>query len=324
VKTGIQISEEFRNRGLTILVPVFNSAHTIDQLGTRLDKVLREMQIRYEIIFIDDGSLDTSQNELCKVNLKFDHCKIICFTRNFGQHNALLCGLRAAQYGTIVTVDDDLQHPPEEIPKLVQKLSEGYDVVYGVSTEGQHGIVRNFLTRFVKLILNSVMQVKTATMISAFRAFRTDLRNGFTDFRGDCVSIDILLSWTTGNFGTVFVNLDSRAVGKTQYTFYKLFVHTMNVVTGYSTFPLRLVSLLGIVSALIGFTVFVYVVGGYLLRGSPVQGFTLLAGSVTLFSGVILLCIGLLGEYLGRVFFGVLGRPQYIKTSVIEGRSGDG
>src|SRR5206468_13023914 len=140
---------------------------------------------------------------------------------------ALLCGIRAARHELIVTMDDDLQHPPEELPRLLARLQEGFDVVYGVPDKQQHGLWRNLASRFTKLALQKSMGAETARKVSAFRALRTSLRDGFADYRGQFVSIDVLLTWSTTRFTAVEVRHDPREIGASNYTYRKLFVHAL-------------------------------------------------------------------------------------------------
>jgi undecaprenyl-phosphate 4-deoxy-4-formamido-L-arabinose transferase len=232
--------------------------------------------------------------------------------RNCGQHNALLCGIRAAKYDVIVTMDDDLQDLPEEIPKILDKLKEGYDVVYGTPQKGQHGFWRNLASRVTRLALQSAMGAEAARDASAFRAFRKEVRNAFANYQGPFVSIDVLLTWGTTRFGAIKVQHNLRREGSSNYTFFKLATHAFNMMTGFSTLPLQLASLVGFVFTLFGFGVLAYVIGRYLIQGSPVQGFPFLASVIAIFSGAQLFALGIIGEYLARMHFRMMDRPPYV------------
>jgi undecaprenyl-phosphate 4-deoxy-4-formamido-L-arabinose transferase len=237
--------------------------------------------------------------------------------RNYGQHNALLCGIRAASNEVIVTLDDDLQHPPEEIPKLLERLSEGYDVVYGVPRTQQHGLWRDLASYVTKLTLQGAMGAATATRVSAFRAFRRELREAFSDFRGPYVSLDVLLTWATTNFGSATVEHQPRQAGRSNYTFSKLVVHSLNMMTGFSTLPLQLASVIGFASTILGVILLLFVLGRYLLEGGVVPGFAFLASTIAIFSGAQLFAIGIFGEYLARMHFRVMDRPAYAVRNII-------
>jgi len=232
--------------------------------------------------------------------------------RNYGQHNALLAGIRLARCPIIVTVDDDLQHPPQEIPKLLEKLDEGFDVVYGAPETAQHGLWRNLASQITKMALSSVINVKIARKVSAFRAFRTSLRDAFADYRGAHPSIDVLLSWGTNRFSSVSVRHQSREKGRSNYTFAKLVTHAINMITGFSTLPLRVASILGFTFTIFGLFVLLFVLIRYLIWGSPVAGFPFLASTIAIFSGVQLFAIGTIGEYLARMYIRLMDRPSYV------------
>ena len=180
--------------------------------------------------------------------------------RNFGQHNALLCGIRAAQYEVSITLDDDLQQPPEEIHRLLARFHEGYDVVYGAPNKMPHEFWRNFSSKFTKKVLSLVMGVPNIINIGPFRVFRTDLRKAFDNYAGPNVIIDVLLSWATTRFAVVQVDENPRMFGKSNYSFFKLVSAAFLVFTGFSTIPLRFASLLGFTVILFGIGVFLYVI----------------------------------------------------------------
>ncbi len=231
--------------------------------------------------------------------------------RNFGQHNALLCGIRAAKYDVVITMDDDLQNPPEEIPRLIAKLDEGHDLVYGTPEVRQHGVWRNIAGALTRSALKTALGADVAYKASAYRAFRTILRNAFSDYRSPYVSIDVLLTWATTRFASIPVKLDPRPSGVSNYTFSKLVVQALNMITGFSTLPLRLASIMGFAFTLFGFGILIYVIGRYFIQGSSVPGFPFLASVIAIFSGVQLSCLGIIGEYLARMHFRTMERPTY-------------
>jgi undecaprenyl-phosphate 4-deoxy-4-formamido-L-arabinose transferase len=232
--------------------------------------------------------------------------------RNFGQHNALLCGIRAARYDVIVTIDDDLQNPPEEIPKLLARLSEGVDVVYGRPATEQHGFLRDLASRVTKMALQSAMGAETARNVSAFRAFRGHLREALSSYRGPFVSIDVLLTWGTSRFSSVIVRHEARHSGQSNYTFQKLLTHAANMMTGFSVRPLQLASWTGFGFTLFGAAVLAWVVGRVLVQGTTVPGFAFLASIVAIFSGAQLFALGIIGEYLARMHFRTMDKPPYV------------
>jgi len=296
---------------ISVVIPVFNSENTLEELYTRLTKSLILHSSDYEIIFINDASMDKSLDIIYSLSKNDENVKCIDFNKNYGQHNALLCGIRQANYDLIVTLDDDLQNPPEEIPKLLEKLDQGNDVVYGYPKIEQHGFFRNVASMFTKMALKTTMGISIVRHVSAFRVFRTELRDSFTDYKSSFISIDVLLSWGTNSFSAIPVNHEKRTEGQSNYTFRKLIKHALNMVTGFSVLPLQVASLMGFVFAIFGLLVFIYVVGRFLLQGSPVPGFPFIASIIAIFSGAQLLAIGIIGEYLARIHFRTMNKPQY-------------
>jgi glycosyltransferase involved in cell wall biosynthesis len=298
--------------GLSVIIPVYNSQDSLSPLIERLVPMLASLASCYEIILVNDGSRDQSWHVIEQLLPAYPVLRGMNLMRNYGQHNALLCGVRAARYETIITMDDDLQHPPEEIATLLNTLNEGYDVVYGIPRQEQHGIWRDLASQVTKLALQSAMGADTARNISAFRAFRAQVRDAFADYRGAFVSIDVLLTWGTTRFTAAPVRHDERQIGASNYTFRKLVRHAFNMITGFSTLPLKLASMIGFVFTLFGLSVLAYVLGRFLLYGAVVPGFAFLASIIALFSGAQLFALGIIGEYLARMHFRIMDRPPYV------------
>ena len=300
---------------LTVIIPVYNSEAILPALVARLEPVLRSLNRRFEVFLVNDGSRDASWQVIARLEREHDWLRGIDLMRNYGQHNALLCGIRAATHQQIVTLDDDLQHPPEELPRLLAKLDEGYDVVYGSPIHEQHGLWRNLASQATKWALQSAMGAEAARQISAFRAFRTELREAFANVPGPYVSIDVVLTWGTNRFAVVPVTHDRRLVGDSNYTFWKLLTHAMNLITGLSTLPLKVASAVGFGCVLFGMLLLVYIFGRYLIDGRGVPDFPFLASAIALFSGAQLLTLGMIGEYLARMRFGIMERPPFTVRS---------
>ena len=302
---------------ISTIVPVYRSAPILPELHRRLTAALSAMADRYEIILVEDAGGDESWSVIERLAEGDRHVRGIRMSRNYGQHNALLCGVRAARYGVIVTLDDDLQNPPEEIEKLVARLGEDVDVVYGTPEHEQHGFFRNQGSRITKLALQSAMSAETARNVSAFRAFRAPLREAFAAYRGPYVSIDVLLTWGTTRFSHVRVRHEPRHAGQSNYTFRTLVTHALNMMTGFSTLPLQVASLIGFAFTLFGFGILVLVLATYVSNGgSSVPGFAFLASIIAIFSGAQLFALGVIGEYLARMHFRTMDRPTYLVQQV--------
>lgn len=296
----------------SVIVPVYRGVETIPELASQLIQIFGDCVPDFEIIFVNDGSPDNSWEIITRLSSEHAQVRGINLLRNYGQHNALLCGIRQARCDVIVTLDDDLQNPPAEIPKLLEKLVEGYDVVYGTPSQEQHGLWRDLASQVTKLALKSAMGVDTARQVSAFRAFRTNVRQGFAGFHSPSVSIDVLLTWGAERFSAIPVAHQPRLAGQSNYTFRKLVRHAMNMVTGFSILPLQLASMMGFAFAVFGLFVLIYVVGRYLIQGGSVPGFPFLASTIAIFSGVQLFALGIIGEYLARMHFRLQDRPPYV------------
>ncbi len=260
---------------------------------------------------VDDGSSDDSWSVISKLSCESHELKGIQLSRNYGQHNALLCGIRAARMPLIITIDDDLQSPPEEIPLVFSKLDDNTDVVYGTPAEEKHSFWRKAASRITKMVLQNAMGASTASRVSAFRIFRTRLREAFSDYGGAFVSIDVLLSWGTTRFESVDVRHDRRKYGRSQYTIRRLVFHALNMMTGFSTLPLEIASMMGFIFTLFGLCILIYVVGRFVLEGGSVPGFPFLASIIAIFSGVQLFSLGIIGEYLARMHFRIMDKPSY-------------
>lgn len=307
---------------VSIVIPVFNSADGLHLLVERIEKAISLTALNAEVILVNDGSRDQSWSRITEASSRNPRIRGINLMRNYGQHNAVLCGIRAACHETIVTMDDDLQNPPEEIPKLLQLLDEGYDVAYGTPEHEQHGFWRDLASKVTKLALQNAMGAETARRVSAFRAFRTQLRAAFANYCGAFVSIDVLLTWATTRFTAVPVRHDARRYGESAYTFMRLLIHALNMMTGFSVVPLQAASWIGFLSTVFGVIVFGWVVGRFLIQGGSVPGFTFLAAIIAIFSGAQLFALGVIGEYLARMHFRIMDKPAYVIRETIAITSG--
>jgi glycosyltransferase involved in cell wall biosynthesis len=301
---------------VSVVVPVYNSQTTLQELTTRLGAVLPKVSDRYEVLLVNDGSRDESWIEINRLAAIHGWIRGINLMRNYGQHNALLCGVRSAANEIIVILDDDLQHPPEDIPRLLDCLAQGYDVAYGSPQAGRHGFLRNAAAWITKLALQSALGAETARKVSPYRAFRTRLRDAFASYQSSFISIDVLLTWATNRFVSIPVAYQERRAGKSQYTFRQLVTHALNMMTGFSVVPLQLATLMGFAFTLFGIATLTYVIGRYWIHGVEVRGFTFLASIVAIFSGAQLFALGVFGEYLARIHFRLMERPAYAVRNV--------
>jgi glycosyltransferase involved in cell wall biosynthesis len=300
---------------LSVVVPIYKGETFIKPLVAELIRTLPTFAETYEIILVNDGSPDHSWQIIQDLTHHYPCVKGIRMMRNYGQHNATLCGVRAAQYEVTVTMDQDLQHPPKEIPHLLVKLDEGYDVVYGAPRKLPQSLWRNVMTASIKWILAKVIGLPSVHNVSAFRAFRTHLRDAFVNFQSPSLILDVLLSWGTTRFSSVPV--DIAPAERSNYSFTMLVRTATLILIGYSTLPLRFASWIGFGMTLFGLGVFIYVLVVYFTAGSP-PGFPFLASMIALVSGAQLFALGIFGEYLARMFDRSMDRPPYVIQEMAE------
>jgi glycosyltransferase involved in cell wall biosynthesis len=296
---------------VSVVVPAYNSELSLPELVRRLQPVLESETSAYEMIIIDDCSRDDTWGVI--QGLAKDHSWVrgVHLMRNYGQHNALLCGIRLARNELTISMDDDLQHPPEELPKMLEELSDDIDVVYGTPAQETHGLWRDVASQVTKIALQSAMGAPIARKAGPFRLFRTRIRDAFAGYDGPYVSIDVLLTWGTTRFAAVDVRHAARTLGASNYTFRKLVVHALNMVTGFSTWPLQLASLIGLLFTGVGIAALLFIVIRFLIEGGVVPGFSFLASMIAIFSGAQLFSLGIIGEYLARMHARTMQHPTY-------------
>ena len=301
-------------------MPCYRSAATLPELVSRTESALAVLvesgQIEaWEIILVVDGAPMTPARSQLYVRRRAFRRDCAELRRNYGQHNALLAGIREARFEVVVTLDDDLQHPPEEIPRLVAPLDDpSVDLVYGIPEEEEHGAARSLASRVVKRSL-AAAGVSNARWVGAFRAFRVDLRDGFAQVNDPQPNLDVLLSWTTTAVQPTPVRMVKRETGTSGYSFRRLVRHAMNMVTGYGVVPLRLATWLGFGFGLLGVAMLAYVVISYLIGVTTVPGFTTITAVIAAFSAAQLITIGIIGEYIGRQHFRSMRKPAYFIRS---------
>ncbi|MCU0271043.1 MAG: glycosyltransferase family 2 protein [Acidimicrobiales bacterium] len=302
---------------LSVVVPVFNSDRSLVELADRLHACLPGVVDSFEIVFVNDGGAPSSWVAIRDLTTRYTNVTGIALSRNYGQHNALLAGIRAASGDVIATMDDDLQHPPEVLPDLLAALTDDVDLVYGHPVEENHEWWRNASSRLTKAAMAASLGPDVAEKAGAFRVFRSRLRAAFADTTDPFVSIDVLLSWATNRVAAVPVPLVERPYGRSNYSFRKLVRHAANMVTGYSTTPVRFGTDLGFGFSFLGVAILVVVLANYLIHGAAVPGFAFLASLIAVMSGAQLFALGVLGEYLGRIHFRTMRKPPYAIRSTV-------
>ncbi len=312
---------------ISVVIPVYHSAAMLPALHARLVKVLAALARSFEIVLVDDGSLDDSWRVLGQLQRQDpQHVVAIQLMRNFGQHNALMCGFRQARGRYIVTMDDDLQHPPEELPKLLEAIeTSDLDLVYGAYDRKQHATARNIPSRIVNWFYRRVFQ--SSVSVTAFRILRRELLETILPYSLNFTFIDGLLAWNTRRAGEVVVAHHPRAQGRSGYRLGKLLTLALNLFTNFSLVPLQFVSFCGVGAAIGGMVLGCYFLCQYLLGGITVPGYASTIVSILVLGGLQLLGLGIMGEYVGRLHLNVNRKPQYSVRQVLAGertREGSG
>ncbi len=295
-------------KGVSIVIPTYRSPDTLEILVSR---ILRSVAGLCEVIIVDDGNADGTWVKIQEISSRQNEVKGIRLSRNYGQHSALLAGIRLARYSTVVTIDDDLQNPPEEIPKLLSQLNSNVDVVYGISSHVSQNFWRRNSSKMTRIFFKTVLGFKSARQMSSFRAFRTILRDGFAGDIGPQVSIDALLTWSTTRFAQIEVGHAQREHGVSNYSFKKLFSFMLDTATSYSSRPLRAATSIGFITTVFGLMNLAWVLWHAAFASGSVPGFPFLASSISIFSGVQLIVLGVMGEYLGKMHFRIMSKPTY-------------
>ncbi len=308
---------------LSIVVPVFRSANTLPALVRRLLAALNGLGVTFEIIFVDDGSPDQAWPVLVGLQQQHrDHLVAVQLMRNYGQHNAIMCGFRRARGRYVVTLDDDLQNPPEEIPKLYKAIRErDLDLVYGKPDEKQHAGWRNAGSWMVNFFFRKVF--RTPVSVTSFRIIRRELVECTFAYALNFTFVDGLLAWNTQRIGAVEVEHHARAEGRSSYSLAKLATLGLNLFTNFSLWPLRTISFCGLGSAGLGFFAALYYLVKYLTDNITVPGYASLIVTILFLGGVQLLALGVMGEYLGRLHLNVNRKPQYVERQALGPISND-
>ena len=303
---------------ISIVVPVFNEVDLIEELLSRIKKVCGGLRRTYEIVIVDDGSTDGSYEKLKKIQANDNLLRIVKFTRNFGQQAAVLAGFRISKGDIIVQLDSDLQNPPEEIPKLLSAMSENIDLVTTTHRKRLDSALRVMGSRCLLKIGQMLFGDAVKLNLSSFRALRRSVVKKIEVCKDRSRYMAVLMSWMGLPTAEIEVEHHERKKGNTKYSILNLVILSWDLVTGYSSFPLRTVTYMGIFGALLGFLMMAFLLFQRIVNGILIEGFVVLLAVFAFFAGVQLLSIGFLGEYLGRVHHQIQERPDYIVEKVIE------
>ncbi len=299
---------------LSVVIPVFNEEFSLRELYKRLISVVKGLGRAYEIIFVDDGSSDKSCAILGELLRTDSNVKVILFCRNFGQHAAVMAGFKASCGEVIVTLDGDLQNPPEEIPKLVKKLEEGYDVVSGRRLKRKDGLFRKLASIVMNRVISKLTGVKLNDYGCMLRAYKKDIINYLLEYGEKSVYIPAFASWLSKNVTEIPVMHEMRRHGKSKYSLLKFLIQAFDLITAYTLFPIQLISIIGAIFSILGFSLACYLILFRIFFGTT-STLTTFISALLFFSGVTIFFMGVISEYLARVYLETRKRPLYIIKS---------
>lgn len=318
-QTKDEIAGHRRSVKISIVIPVYNSSMILEELYARLVAVMENMGEPFEIILVDDASRDNVWSVLKDIALKDERVIGVQLMRNCGQGIATLCGMSYARGELIVTLDDDLQHPPEMIPVLTDKLKSApeTDVVMAVPVEKQHNFIRSAGSRLINSMNNVMLNKKRDLYFSSFRTMRLPIAQALTSMRTPYPAIGPMILSITHRIANIQVHHDKREKGKSNYTIGRLFKQTMGNFIGYSMLPLRLLAVFGAVGIIVSLIYGIILMFRYLMGGISVPGWITLALILLVMSGFNFFAFAVLGEYLVRIFHLETHRDQFILRNVI-------
>ena len=298
---------------ISFIIPCYNSAQTIGLVIEEIIATMKTIEERdYEIIAVDDFSSDNVYDVLYGIANSNDRIRVIRFARNFGQHAALMAGFRAADGDVCVCLDDDGQTPACEVGKLLEKIEEGFDAVYAKYEHKQHSGFRNFGSRVNDLMTRVMLGKPKELYVSSYFAVRRFVVEDMIRYENSYPYVIGLVLRSTKNITNVNVNHREREIGTSGYTLSKLFGLWLNGFTAFSIKPLRIATLIGVISAIGGFLYGIYTIIKKFVLPDVTVGFSALMSAIVFFCGLILLMLGLIGEYVGRIYISMNNAPQYV------------
>jgi undecaprenyl-phosphate 4-deoxy-4-formamido-L-arabinose transferase len=304
---------------LSVVIPVYNEEQVLPALFARLYPALDALKIAYECVFVNDGSKDRSVALLRQqFQRRPEHTRVVLFHANFGQHSAVMAGLKYARGDYVVTLDADLQNPPEEIGRLVEKLDQGYDYVGTIRQQRQDFLWRRLLSAGMNRLRERITPVRITDQGCMMRGYARSVVTALNHTREINTFIPALASLYAMNPIEVPISHEERYAGQSKYSLYSLIRLNFDLVTGFSVVPLQLFSMLGMAVSALSALLVIYLFVRRIIVGPEAEGVFTLFGIVFFFIGLALFGIGLLGEYVGRIYAQVRERPRYLVEAVLE------
>ncbi|MYN25413.1 glycosyltransferase [Duganella levis] len=310
---------------ISVVIPIYNEQAGLAALFARLYPALDKLGASYEIVFVNDGSRDNSVSILAEqFRQRPDVTRVVLFNGNYGQHMAILAGFEASRGDIMVTLDADLQNPPEEIGNLVAKVREGYDYVGSIRRKRQDSAWRTYASKAMNHLRERITNIKITDQGNMLRAYGRNI----VDLMNQCAEVNTFVPALAYRFSRnpteIVVEHEERSAGESKYSLYSLIRLNFDLVTGFSLVPLQFYSMMGMLMSLLSALLVVVLVARRLFLGAEAEGVFTLFAITFFFMGIILFGIGLLGEYVGRIFQQVRARPRYVVQTILQQRDDNG
>lgn len=299
---------------ITILIPCYNEENSIDVLYEHLEKVIAQLtEYEFRILLVNDGSEDNTLAKLQELHTRDSSVSYVSLSRNFGKESAMLAGLDYAEGDAVILMDADLQDPPELIPQMLREWENGYDDVYARRrTRAGETWFKKASANFYYKILRRFADIDIPADVGDFRLLDRQAVNALCSLREKQRYTKGLFCWIGYNKKELIFDRDPRAFGKTKMSFFKLFGLAVDGITSFSVAPLRVASVLGLLISTVAFVYLLFVVGKTLLYGDPVAGYPSMISIILFMGGIQLVVLGIIGEYIGRIFYEAKNRPDYL------------
>lgn len=303
---------------LSVIIPTLNSENYISKTISKIVSELEKVGHTYELIIINDGSTDATKIKISELKKKYKNIKSFEFLKNYGQHAAILCGIRKAKGKYLINIDDDLQNPPQEIYKLINKIEEGYDLVFANFKKKNHNMIKNIGSKFVNSISKYIFKKPSHIKISNFRIFTDKVSNKFKNMNIKSPYIAGYLLLYSNKISQIETNHDKSISAKSSYNLRKTLSLLSNIIFNHSVIPISLISITGAIISFFSFSIGIYYIVNYILAGVTVPGWTTLVVLLSFFSGYLILMLGILGQYLAKIIKQVSDVDPYTLIDVKE------
>lgn len=305
-------------KDFSVVIPVFNSEKSLTELFERLKRVFNSMNNTFEVIFVNDCSKDNSYEVLKNIYEKNQDVIVIDLMKNYGQQNALMCGFNYCNGKYIITIDDDLQNPPEEIPKLYQKIIEGYDAVLGTYHSKQHNPYKNIGSYVIRKLNNKIFSTEDKIKFSSFRIVKKSIIDEIKFMRTPFPYISGMILSVTSSIANVEIDHFPRKYGKSNYNFKKLINLSFNLLINYSSIPLRFIGTLGLIISVLSFSLGCIYILRKLFLGTPPAGWTTIVVLISFYNAILLIIFFILGEYISRILRELSNYRQFTIREVLK------